>query len=114
MTSYLKDRFQVIDITNKAAPSFVTEVLHNNTTIFLNDPWGIDISGNHLYVASYTSDKLQVFDVTNPAAPVAGTFISDAGTTYLNGARDVKVSGNYLYVSSYADDALEIINITTP
>ena len=60
------------------------------------------------------SDKIQVFDVSTPTAPVAGTFITDAGTTYLNGARDVKVSGSYLYVTSTVDDALEIINITTP
>jgi hypothetical protein len=93
VTSEVKDRFQVIDITTKTAPIFSAEVLHNAAgNIYLDGAWGIDISGTSLYVASLVSDKVQRFDISTPTVPVAGTFLSDTGTTYLNGARDLKVS----------------------
>lgn len=116
VTSDIKDRFQIIDITNKAAPSFVSEVIHNGTTIFLDGAWGIEKQGNFLYVASSVSSALQVFDVSNPATPAASGVIRDATSTNhrFSGIRELTRSGNYLYASANADDSITVIDIETP
>lgn len=110
MTNYMRDSVSIIDISNKATPTLVTEIVNNNWTFRLNWAAGIVKDGNYLYIASQVSDALQIIDVSNPAAPTAAWQLVNATT--LNWARWIVKSWNYVYITCDTYDALQIINVT--
>ncbi len=115
MTNYLRDSVSIVNISNPASPTFVSEIINNAGTIRLDGAAGIVKDGNYLYVASTVSDALQIINVTNPAVPTpAGQILNSPTTRRLNGARGIEKSGNYVYITSDVDDAVVVIDVTTP
>ncbi|NUJ97685.1 hypothetical protein HGA92_02755 [Candidatus Gracilibacteria bacterium] len=112
MTNYLRDSVSILNISNPANPTFVSEIVNNAGTIRLDGASGIVKDGNYLYVASNVSDAIQIIDVTNPATPTpTGQLIN---STTLNGARGIAKSGNYIYLTCDTYDALQVINVSNP
>ncbi len=85
MTNNTRDSVSILNISNPALPTFVSEILNNGGTLRLDGAAGIVKDGNFLYVASQVSDALQIINVTNPALPTAAGQLVNA--TNLNGAR---------------------------
>ena len=110
MTNYLWDRVTILDISNPATPTFVSQLINNNWTIRLDWAAGIVKDWNYLYVASQVSDALQIIDVINPSAPIAAWQLINATT--LNWARWIAKSWNYVYIACDTYDALQVINVT--
>jgi hypothetical protein len=114
ITSYDSDAVEIVNISNPVAPSHVSSIVHNGTTIRLDGASGIVKDGNYLYVTSNLSDALQIIDVSNPASPSAAWQIVDDLTRRLDGARGITKSGNNVFIASDTDDALAIIDVTNP
>lgn len=114
MTNFLRDSVSIINISNPAVPTLVTEIVNNNWTIRLNWAAWIVKDGNYIYVASQVSDALQIINVTNPATPTAAWQLLNSTTTRLNWARGISKSWNYVYIASDSDDSLTIVNVTNP
>lgn len=112
MTNSLRDSVSIINISNPASPTLVTEIVNNGGSIRLDWAMWIVKSWNLLYVASNVSDALQIIDVTNPAAPTATGQLVDG--TNLNGARGIAKVWNFVYVTADVRDALNVINVTNP
>jgi 6-phosphogluconolactonase (cycloisomerase 2 family) len=103
--------FYVIDISTKSSPSVSGSV--NRSGNMLDDPRGMAVSGDHVYIAAYTSDSLTVIDISTPSAPSKVGHISGVANK-LNGATDVVISGTYAYVTGRLSDAVVVIDISTP
>jgi hypothetical protein len=99
------DSISVLDISNPASPSIISEVKMG--TNYISSARDVDIDGDYLYVANGTSG-LYVLDISNPGYPEV---ISNLG---MNGdSLSIEVSGDYAYSVS-ADYGLEIANISNP
>ncbi|MDD3144577.1 MAG: hypothetical protein PHV23_00535 [Candidatus Gracilibacteria bacterium] len=112
MTNNLRNSVSILDISNPASPTLVTELVNNNGTLRLSGAAGIVKDGNYLYIASQVSDALQIINVTNPLVPTAAGQLRN--TTTLNGARGIAKVGNYVYLACDTYDALQVINVTNP
>jgi len=97
---------EVIDISNPAAPIFVSKMA-------VDSPSDISIKGNNAYITSDLTgnSSLKVFDVTNKTAPIA---VSSFGA--MGHANNVTIYKNYAYVSGGGPNSsqIKIINITKP
>lgn len=114
ITSFNSDRVVIVNVSNPAVPTFVSQIINNAGTIRLDGAAGIVKDGNYLYVASNVSDALQVIDVSNPATPTAAGQVLNTATTQLNGARWITKFGNYIYITADTSDWLTIIDVSTP
>lgn len=112
MTNMLRDSVSIINISNPAVPTFVSEIVNNAWTIRLDWASWIVKDWNYLYIASNVSDALQIIDVSNPTAPVQVWQVFNATT--LNWARWIVKSWNYVYIACDVYDALQVINVTNP
>ena len=92
--------FSIIDIQFPSSPNLIS-------SIYINDAYGIDVSGNFAYIAESNSG-LSIYNVSNPSFPIL------VGQRILpSSAKDVKVIGNLAYVAAeYA--GLRIIDISNP
>ncbi len=114
MTSYLWDRVTILNISNPASPTLVSQIINNWWTIRLDWAAWIVKDWNFLYVASNVSDALQIINVTNPAAPTAAWQVLNTTTTRLDWARWIDKVWNYVYIASNVSDSLTIIDVTNP
>jgi len=112
MTNNLRNSVSILDISNPASPTLVTELVNNNWTLRLSWAAWIVKDWNYLYIASQVSDALQIINVTNPAAPTAAWQLVNATT--LNWARWIAKVWNYVYLTCDTYDALQVINVTNP
>jgi hypothetical protein len=81
----------------------------------LNNPLGVFVSGNYVYVTSNTSNALEIVDTSNPASPIhAGSIVNGNGGALLDDPMGVFISGNFAYIASSGSDALEIVDISNP
>lgn len=103
---------QIINVTNKAAPAFLWQIVDGPAK--LNQPYNVIVEGSYAYVASYLSNAIEILDISNPLAPIHVAQLTDDATRRLWGPIDIVKNGNYLYVSAYTDDAIAVINVTTP
>lgn len=92
--------FSIIDIQFPSSPNIIS-------SIYINDAYGIDVSGNFAYIAE-SNAGLTIYDISNPSSPIL------VGQRMLpSSAKDVKVIGNLAYVADeYA--GLRIIDISNP
>ena len=92
--------FSIIDIQFPSSPNLIS-------SIYINDAYGIDVSGNIAYIAE-SNAGLTIYDISNPSSPIL------VGQRILpSSAKDVKVIGNLAYVAAeYA--GLRIIDISNP
>lgn len=86
----------------------------DDSSIELEGPYSIYVSGNYAYVAAYEDDGVEILDISDPSNPTHVGSITDDGTTELDGAYSIYVSGKYAYVASYIDDGVEILDISDP
>ena len=99
----------VMDVTNPAAPAYVTQFSVNGT------PSGIAYSGNYLYIS--TSDntrEITVVDITTRTSPTYYAYYDATGNTDTTG---LSIVGNRLYLTrggNAADPEFMILNITNP
>lgn len=112
MTNNLRNSVSILDISNPASPTLVTELVNNNWTLRLSWAAWIVKDWNYLYIASQVSDALQIINVTNPLVPTAAWQLRN--TTTLNGARWIAKVWNYVYLACDTYDALQVINVTNP
>lgn len=117
------DNVVVIDISNPAAPAYVTRVQTSPTSELANI-WGIALSadGNYLYTVSWDSGAglnkcyFNVFDITTPSAPteVGSLNVSDAGagatTRYCN---KIAVKGTTALLT-FGEGLLVALDVSTP
>jgi hypothetical protein len=91
--------FSIIDIQFPSSPNLIS-------SIYINDAYGIDVSGNDAYIAG--GNGLWIYNISNPSNPfVIGQKILPSS------AKDVKVIGNLAYVAAeYA--GLRIIDFSNP
>jgi hypothetical protein len=78
----------------------------------LDNPQGLYVSGNYVYVGATDLDRLTIIDISNPANPTLAGSYQDS--TYLDGPSDVFVVGKYAYVTATLSDRLTIIDISNP
>ncbi len=113
--AYVTDRdgwsFGVIDISNPASPTFVTE-LQGSTYDGISE---VFISGNYAYVTMGIGDSFGVIDISNPLSPtLIGTTQGPTPGTSLDGASESFVDGGYAYVATANRDSLAVINVSDP
>ena len=84
----------------------------------LEEPWGIAISGNLLFVTGGSDEALSVWRINAEAGTLSQTALYQDGDRDgenvidgLEGAAGVAVSGNLLFVTGEADDALSVWQI---
>lgn len=63
------NQLEVIDVSTKSNPKLIK-------TITMNNPWGLGVDGNHLFVCEQAED-LAYFDISNPANPILKTTFQD-------------------------------------
>ncbi|MGB4860336.1 MAG: hypothetical protein WBP11_13560 [Dokdonella sp.] len=100
-----RNHVHLVDISNRAAPV----KRGNYTSAGLEQPYGMDIVGNRLYVA-VRGVGLRILNIANPAAPV---LLGQSNGTVSDYVFDVEVRGNYAYLAQ-RDDGVQIINISNP
>ena len=126
---------QIIDITDPAAPTAVSSVIHDsvdgggNTFDGLRGAIGITTirinSTTYALVASTLTSSMQIIDISNPAAPTAVSSVTKGsvdgdGNTFngLGGATGIATAkigtSTYVLVASVRDDSVQIIDITDP
>ena len=93
----------LVDISNRAAP------VRRGSYTSLEQPYGMDIVGNRLYVA-VRGVGLRILDIANPDAPV---LLGQSNGSVSDYVFDVEVRGDYAYLAQ-RDDGVQIINITNP
>lgn len=100
-----RNHVHLVDISNRTAP------LRRGgyTSTGLEQPYGMDIVGDRLYVAVRTVG-LRILDIANPAAPV---LLGQSNGVVSDFVFDVEVRGNYAYLAQ-RDDGVQIINIANP
>ena len=107
------DVLAVLDVSDSNDITYVREILHDNSTVYLDNPQDLIAKDNYLYVASETSDAIMIFDISNPGNPVAAGYVLDDAEMNLNAPYDLFISENQLYVG--ADDTVlmfDMINAT--
>jgi hypothetical protein len=115
VVSFTGHSFEVIDISNPAAPVHVAGLANGANGAKLTNPRSVFVLGNYAYVASEGSNALEIIDVSNPAAPIhAASIINGTNGALLQGVKSVYVSGNYAYVASTLSNALEVVNVANP
>lgn len=89
-----KNAFRVVNISNPANPSLVTEI---NDAEKL-DSMGMVAAGNYAYLPTYNGSGLTFVDISNPANP---TILSSGylNNSKFNYASDIAKYSNYVYVS---------------
>ena len=113
VTSY-SGYLEVLDITNKTAPTHVTYLANGTGGALLNGASAMRISGNYLYISSFSSSALEIINISNPTVPVhAGSIVDGAGGAKIKGY-ELDINGNYAYLSSYDKSAIEIVDISNP
>jgi len=109
--------FNVIDVTNPAAPAIVTggTLMDTSTGSTANDLEHADsvaVSGNYAYVTAGYAGKLTVIDISNPASPA---IVASIGGSNLQSPSDIVVRGNYAYVTEQQGPGrLTIVDIHNP
>lgn len=92
---------RVIDISNPAAPAYVTATSHGARV------FDVFVEGNYAYVA-ITSNGMAVVDISTPTAPVKLGTYNTAGW-----ARGIHVDGNYAYIADNTS-GMTIVDVSTP
>lgn len=116
------DHVAVVNVSNPAAPTYVT-FAESNPTNQMNNVWGIEVSGSgqHAYTTSWSSGAssnacyFHVLNLANPAAPTT------MGTLNLSAAipgapqfcNDPVSNGDYVYVT-FGDQTLAAVNVSNP
>lgn len=100
------DQFHVIDITNKAAPTFFGSF---TDAVNMQGPGNVAVNaaGTRAYIGAITSDAVVVADITTKNAPAYVAQITDSE---LDGCRSVLLKGNLLYAAGAFDDAIVTID----
>ena len=97
--------FNIVDVSNPEAPSFSGRF--SAPTSFAGDLVGIDMNGNHAFLARGHAG-LHIVDISNPSEPAeVGLIVTPSS------ANDVAVSGNYAFVAT-TTNGLVIVNISNP
>ncbi len=99
-----RNHVHLVDISNRAAP--VRRGSYSSTN---EQPYGMDIVGNRLYIA-VRGVGMRILDIADPDAPVLLGVSNGAVSDYVF---DVEVRGNYAYLAQ-RDDGVQIINISNP
>ncbi len=95
------DEVIIADVSDPDAPSVVAEM-----DAVGGYEKGVDVVGNHVFVAS---SELRIFDVSDPFAPELIGSLAGAG------GRRVTVAGNYAYVSrSYELGEFAVVSVADP
>jgi hypothetical protein len=109
LTITAADKITVIDVSNPAAMSIVTTLIHATN---LDGALGCAIQGDYLYVACQNADRLAVVDISNPASPSITGTVQDA--INLDQAQRVAVNGNYAYVTAINRHRLTVVDVSNP
>lgn len=97
--------FNIVDVSNPEEP--VVAGRFSAPTSFAGDLVGIDMNGNHAFLARGQAG-LHIVDISNPAEPAeVGLIVTPSS------ANDVAVSGNYAFVATNTN-GLVIVNISNP
>jgi hypothetical protein len=109
LASTVGDSFQVIDITNKSAPTVVS------TLALTGIPTGVSINGDYAYItfqsSSIASDGVSAFTVVDISNPLLPTVVI-AMDLALSITRVVKIQNDYAFVAS--NSGLTVFNISNP
>ncbi len=116
IVSYDEDLIVVYDISNPAAPAYVSRISGGQDPNWLEEPTGvfaITIDSNpFVFATGYLDDSVVVFDASVPTALTVSDVLRGLGTpNYLGGAHDLFVESTNVYVASYIDDALSVLSI---
>jgi hypothetical protein len=112
------NNFVVLNVTNPASPTFVTEIHNSGTGTFPNaihHPTAVVISGNYAYVTSFYGADVAVIDISNPASPqIVATIPNDANSDSA-WPNDLAISGHYLLIDNQAGGGpIAIVDISNP
>ncbi|MDI1496104.1 MAG: hypothetical protein K8823_1412, partial [Cenarchaeum symbiont of Oopsacas minuta] len=123
VTAFSDDSLQIINITNPASPSLVSNITDGADYPELDGASGIttvQIDGTtYALVAANRDNGVQIINITNPASPSPVANITD-GREYekLDRASDItttQINGiTYALVTAFDDNSVQIIDITTP
>ncbi|MDF2036956.1 hypothetical protein P2R12_08205 [Cytobacillus oceanisediminis] len=100
---------QIYNISNPRNPVRIGEFNGAN----LNNPSGLAITGNILYVANPAqgNNAVEVYDISNPIAPV---HVGEFNQGNLRFPDQLAINGNILYVANGIGNHIEIYNISNP
>jgi len=108
------DSIQILNISDPTTPTFVWEIVHNNTDVFLDSVFAIDKQWDYIYATGYNNDRIQVIDVSDPTTPTAVTSLSNTDLPGLNGPRSIYADGDFLFIGDYLGDSVMVVDISAP
>lgn len=108
--SSTRNSFSIVNVTNPAAMSFVSEVVDATR---LGGCADARISGTLLFVISSSSRVLSIYDISNPTSPLLVGSV--ANSSALTGALQLYIDAGKAYVvSSYQISTFDVSNPSTP
>ena len=107
--------FEIIDITNPAAPVHKSSVISGAGGKVFTTASTITVSGSYAYIGGSTANNVLIYNISDPTNPVfTGSIADGAGGASLNGPRGLKISGNYAYTIGFFGQALEVLDVSNP
>jgi hypothetical protein len=104
------DHFNVLDVSNPAAPVVVGAYGGNSASNFPNNPRPIAMSPGLLVELQPEQNTLTAYDLATPGAPaLRGTYTFAAGTTPVG----VALVGTLAYVACAGTNTLQVIDVST-
>ncbi|MFA5185600.1 MAG: hypothetical protein WC551_03875 [Patescibacteria group bacterium] len=109
-SDYAASAVTVVDYTDLENPSTVATI---NSA--LQNPSGMVVSGNYLYLVANGINDFQIINISNPAAPSISSTISACSGQNYSGSPSIAIKGSYAYITC-TDDAnnFKVVNITNP
>ena len=103
LVSSSANNFQVINISNTAAPALVAGLGVNA------NPNSVAISGNYAYITCRGANTMQVINITTPTSPSLIKTVATGAAP-----NSVMIANGYAYVTNATDSTLQIFDLTAP
>jgi autotransporter-associated beta strand protein len=101
--------FDVMNLTNPAAPLFVTNINTGQSNQTRNHDLFID--GHFLYIASNQNTTMKVYNITNPLAPTFAGNIITAGTA-TDDLHDMTIKNGRMYTSNLTNGITQVYDVS--
>ncbi len=109
-TTTINGRFNVIDISNKTAPSQTSNIQDANPP-YLSSAYSIQYRDNRCYLGAFGDNALSVIDVSDPTDPTHADILVDA--TYFSTGYALRLYGDYALMGSSSNYSFITVRITT-